>query len=246
LQSPYVDKQASCTWLQKGSIYPETEGFAIAIQDQVIATNNYKKVILKEAEVVDRCRKCGKTNETIAHIINGCSKLAPEGYKVRHDNVAKIIHQEIVKKALKKTEPMEPYYKYIPNSIEENERYKILWDRTVKTDKEVTCNRPDIIIWDKENRKIQLIDVAIPNSSNLQSTYEEKINKYRQLSQQMKNVWKAEKIDTIPIVISSTGLIHKELQRGLEKVGVAPGSYGLMQKSVIISTCSLVREFLSD
>ena len=32
---------------RKGELFPETEGFLIAIQDQVIATKNYQKYIIK-------------------------------------------------------------------------------------------------------------------------------------------------------------------------------------------------------
>jgi len=121
-----------------------------------------------------------------------------------------------------------------------------MWDQTVRTDKKVICNRPDIIIWDKEKKKVQLIDIAVPHTSNMQTTYEEKITKYRELGQQIRSVWKEEKVETIPIIMSSAGLVHKELQNGLEKIGVPRGSYGLMPKSVIINTCSIVREFLSE
>ena len=88
-----------------------TEAFAIAIQDQVVATNNYKKVILNEADVVDRCRKCDKNNEAIVPIINGCGKLVTKTYKARHHDVKKIIHQEIRKRVLGNADPMEPCYK---------------------------------------------------------------------------------------------------------------------------------------
>ena len=36
-----IDKKLTNEFLKKGYLYPETEGFILAIQDQVIATNNY-------------------------------------------------------------------------------------------------------------------------------------------------------------------------------------------------------------
>jgi len=50
-------------WLTKGILFLETEGFIMAIQDQVINTNNYKKYITKE-NTNDTCRVCGKKAET--------------------------------------------------------------------------------------------------------------------------------------------------------------------------------------
>jgi len=89
-----VDKKQSLMWLKKGYLYPETEGFIMAIQDQVIETRNYRKHILKESEVVqDHCRVCGQKPETIQHLTAGCEKLAPTEYKERHDKVAKVLAQ---------------------------------------------------------------------------------------------------------------------------------------------------------
>jgi hypothetical protein len=53
----------------------------MAMQDQVIATRNYRKVVLKEKGVEDKCRQCGAVSGTIQYILNECSKLAPEEYK---------------------------------------------------------------------------------------------------------------------------------------------------------------------
>lgn len=47
LSQPHVDKSASNAWLRRGELFPETEGFMLAIQDQVIATRNYRKHITK-------------------------------------------------------------------------------------------------------------------------------------------------------------------------------------------------------
>nr|CAH7743892.1 unnamed protein product [Callosobruchus chinensis] len=68
-----VDKQASYNWLTHGELQPETEGFLIVIQDQVIKTNNYRKHILKDG-ANNTCRRCGKAGETIPvhHTLGGC------------------------------------------------------------------------------------------------------------------------------------------------------------------------------
>ena len=48
LNNSIVDKIASNTWLKRGELFPETEGFMIAIQDQIIYTRNYRKYIIKD------------------------------------------------------------------------------------------------------------------------------------------------------------------------------------------------------
>ena len=41
------------------------------------------------------------------------------------------------------------------------------WNQAVHTDREVTANRPDIIIKNKKEKKCTLIDVAIPADINV-------------------------------------------------------------------------------
>jgi len=38
-----VGKESSLSWFSAGYIYPEVEGFAVAIQDRVLETRNYEK-----------------------------------------------------------------------------------------------------------------------------------------------------------------------------------------------------------
>ncbi|CAH1100923.1 unnamed protein product, partial [Psylliodes chrysocephalus] len=91
-----TDTEASNLYL-RGTLFAETVGFIGAIQDRVMNTRNYQKYILKNKNIVDKCRRCGSPNETIEHIICGCETLAPMDYTQRHNNVARIIHQQLAK-----------------------------------------------------------------------------------------------------------------------------------------------------
>jgi hypothetical protein len=63
-----------------------------------------------------------------------------------------IIHQQIaIGKKLLTT--YTPYYKYTVTEVLENQRYKLYWDREVRTDITVSANRPDILLYDKEKKK---------------------------------------------------------------------------------------------
>nr|CAH7742146.1 unnamed protein product [Callosobruchus chinensis] len=80
-----VDKQASYNWLTHGELQPETEGFLIVIQYQVIKTNNYRKHILKDV-ANNTCRRCGKAGETIHHTLGGCQLPYQYGPRVILEN----------------------------------------------------------------------------------------------------------------------------------------------------------------
>ncbi|XP_064072076.1 uncharacterized protein LOC113393371 [Vanessa tameamea] len=245
LQQLYVDKAASNAWLRRGELFPETEAFMLAIQDQVIDTRNYQKHIIRTSNLQsDTCRHCHSNPETIQHITSACRALAQTDYKHRHDQVSAIIHQHLAHK-YNFIDKKIPYYKYKPDTILENNRYRIYWDRTIITDKTIHFNRPDITLHDKIKKNVYLIDIAIPNTHNIQSTISEKLSKYQDLAIELKRQWRADTIHIVPIVISSTGVVPKSLQRSLDILHIPHHTNHLLQKAVILNTCRLTRKFLT-
>ena len=57
------------------------------------------------------------------------------------------------------------WYEHIPKNVANNENFKILWDLTIKTDKELDLSRPDIAFVDKQNRNCLIINVAFPSDT---------------------------------------------------------------------------------
>ena len=216
----------------------------VAIQDKIINTRNYKKYILKQDIPTDKCRMCNEQTETIDHITSGCRILAPKQYTQRHDNVCKIIHQQL---ALKHSliETYTPYYTYSPQPVLENNTHKMYWNRSIITDRTTTHNKPDITLIDKLNRNTFLIDIAIPNSNNLQSKYTEKIDKYLPLAEETRQMWHQNKTIIVPIIISTNGIIPKSLNHSLKTIDLDTNIYKTIQKSVILDTCSITRHILN-
>jgi hypothetical protein len=243
LRKPSINVDASIQWLTRGYLFPETEGFIIAIQDQVVATRNYLKYIVKDPNTSDdKCRRCGTMQETVQHILAGCTMLAQTAYKNRHDNVGKIVHQQLIK-YYKIGEPNEPYYKYEPAKIIHKNNIKIYWDRTILTDQTIPHNRPDIIIHNQINNTAIMIDFAVVDNNNLDSIYTTKIQKYVALSQEIKDLWNLENTKTIPVIISTTGLIPRNTIQALQDLHI-PQALLQIQKSAILDSCRIVREFL--
>lgn len=242
LDQTHIDKVASNAWLVRGDLFPETEGFMVAIQDRVIATKNYRRYILHE-NVEDRCRKCNAVGETIEHIVAGCPALAEAAYLGRHNAVAKIVHQQL---ALKHdlVNRYVPYYKYLPDPVLENSCIKLYWDREIITDVLIRANRPDIVVYNKRMKRVTLIDIAVPLDRNVQSTYSAKITKYHDLAEELKQMWHLEEVRIVPVVISATGLVPCPLLRSLEELDLQKERSGI-QKAVILGTCNIVRRFLN-
>jgi hypothetical protein len=237
------DKAASNAWLTRGELFPETEGFMIAIQDQTIETRNYQKHILK-MPLVDICRKCHSSTETIQHITGACKSIVQTDYKHRHDQVAYIIHQKIAQSYKLIADKLVPYYKYSPETILEDTNVRLYFDRAILTDRTIHYNRPGITLLDRLNSKAFIIDIAIPNSHNFQTTIAEKISKYTELKEEITRMWKLKSVAIVPIVLSTTGIIPKQLHQSLKTLSLAPYIYEILQKAVILNTCRIVRKFL--
>ena len=69
----------------------------MAAQNQSIRSNIVKAKIDK-SQRDSLSRVCRKVDESIDHIVSGCSKLAQKKYKRRHDNLGKIVHWKLAKK----------------------------------------------------------------------------------------------------------------------------------------------------
>ena len=64
-----------------------------------------------------------------------------------------------------------------------------MWNQAVHTDREVTANKPDVIIKNKKVKTCTLIDVAIPADRNVVQREAENKLKYKSLYIEIKRMW---------------------------------------------------------
>ncbi len=232
-------------WLRDGHLFGETEGFMITIQDHVIWTKNHQKFIEKLPLENDLCKVCNRYSETIEHITTRCPNLANTEYLHRHNLTAAIVHQQIAKYYNLITEIV-PYYEYKPKTVLENSDMKLYWDREIITDQTINCNRPDIVFINQNNKTAFFIDITHPADHNITKAESEKIAKYNDLTTEFKDMYKLKSVETIPIAISGTGLITKNLPKFLSKLELPSDRICLlMQKSVILETYRITRKVLN-
>ena len=96
------------------------------IRTNCIRTNLVKAKIDKSQKDT-LFRLCKKGDESVDHIVSVCSKLAQEEYKRRHDKLSKK-HWELNRNF----EAGDKCYKHEPETVLENEDYKILLDFRMK------------------------------------------------------------------------------------------------------------------
>jgi hypothetical protein len=97
----------------------------------------------------------------------------------------------------------------------------------------------------KKTKNTILIHTAVPNTHNLAKTITYKQNKYQELANEICAMWKQKAAQMIPIVKSSTAVIPKSPSQSLTKLNLQPNTYIQLQKSVILGTCLIVRNFLN-
>ena len=119
---------------------------------------------------------CRKVDESIDQIVSGCSKLAQKENKRRHDNLGKIAHWKFARKC--NFEAEDKWYEHEPESVLDNEDYKILWDFSFQTDHVTEARTPDLVVVDKKDRRFKIIDFAVPGDSRIEEKENDKRAKY--------------------------------------------------------------------
>ena len=103
--------------------FEKGDSLIVAAQNQSIRANLVKTKTDKSQGDSLR-RVCRKVDKSINHIVSGCSELAQKEYKRRHDNLGKTVHWKLARKYY--FEAGDKWYGHEPESVLENEDYKIL------------------------------------------------------------------------------------------------------------------------
>lgn len=243
LRAGTIDQEASNTYLRVGYLFPETEGMIVSIQDQEVNTRAYQSRIIGLNIPSESCRLCNGATESIQHIVAGCSSLAGREYLDRHNAVAKVIHQGLcLSSGL--IEHLKQPHKYVPQWSLDNQKVKIYWDTTIRTDRTIVHNRPDILFINKPTKEAFLLDIATPLDENVHKTYLEKISKYEDLAYEIKDLWRLKRVTILPFIISANGLVHKNFLSNLKTLELDYTYLVECQKAVILGTCRIVRKVL--
>jgi len=92
-----------------------------------------------------------------------------------------------------------------------------MWDVPVITDPTVPANRPDTVglLHDKTEKTRLLIDIALPEDSNVNTKETEELSKYKDLQIEVSRMWKV-RTNTAPVIFGALGTIGKGLDQNLQ------------------------------
>ena len=170
--------------------------------------------------------------------------LAQKQYKDwRHDVIGKIIHWELCK--LNNLPHSEKWYEHKPEPVTECDSVKILWDFKIQTDKVISHNKPDILVFDKQSRDLMIIDVTCPFDTRIQEKEREKIERYQDLKWELIRIWRCKTAKVVPVVIGALGTFTKGLEGWLKKI--SPSIQILtLQKACLLGSARILRYVLNE
>ena len=242
LDKPYIDKEASLSWLKRGSLGFDGERIIIAAQDQGLLTNGFKK--MANISNNDQCRFCKSAVESTSHLISACPIMLADGhYTTRHNRLCKYLHWTICNEYNITTPPV---WEHQPEPVTATENVTIFYDKPIVLGRYVDGGaiKPDIVVWDKAKKSAKIIEVTVPNDFGLNRAEREKHLKYQDLKNDLRTTWELEEIEIIPIVVGATGLLKSNFKDNLKKV---PGSPTVeeTQLQAIKGTITIIKRALS-
>ena len=95
-------------------------------------------------------------------------------------------------------ERAEKWHEQQPEALIENQNFKLLWDFIIQCDRFIETRRPDIVLVDKRNKEVKIIDIAVPGDSRLA---EKELEKRQMVREIIGHVWQMNKVTVIPVVI---------------------------------------------
>ena len=134
-------------------------------------------------------------------------------------------------------------------TVIENNKGKLVWDFEFHLRKTTTARRPDLILEDKEKKKIWICDMACPQQRNIDTKRLEKLTKYRQLAFEERERRPGYEIVVVLLIIGalSGGMrqITKDMEKVFENGELLKRIVCEMQKTVLMDSETILRKVLS-
>ena len=236
-----TDAEMSWSWLQSGTLTSQVESYVITMQDQEIYTREtrkrHEKDPVKKRQLDGRCRVCKTNEETLQHILCCCSSLSPSLYlENRHNPVAKVVYDDLVRK-------YELRDSKIPLAVNTSDKCDVWWDQKINMPTGIKHNKPDIVVWDKDNKRCQVIDISVPLDTNIEKSYDDKVTAYLPLVGELARLYREYKYEVVPVIIGALGTVNTKLLTSIDKLELADTKRTVrqIQKRAIIGSLKVVK-----
>ena len=108
-------------------------------------------------------------------------------------------------------------------------------------------NRPDMVIWDTQNKTCKIVDICVPLDINVELRHTTKVDNYAPLVDQLQRLYPQYKYQMIPVIIGAMGTVPKTLRGNLTRVGVPEDAIKSLiervQRLALLGTLKIVKNF---
>ena len=218
------------------------EGYALAMQEQEIATRATIKRRQKDDALLIKCRLCKGQEKTVFHVLGSCPSLSSNLYTDhRHDKLGEIIVQEILRdhQVKKRWGP--------PAEVTKTSTKEIWWNQHVHTANKKKYNRPDIVVWEQQRKLCTIVELSVPLDFNVSSRQTSKVGKYVPLVSELHQMYPDYSYQIAAVIIGALGAVPKSLPEHLKKLNIdkCNNTIRRLQKAAITGSMKIMKTFLA-
>lgn len=252
-----IDKNHAWSWLKKGVMGPKVVRNIMAAQDNQLLAGYHRN---KRKRCRFACNKQNPPEENVAHIVSGCEHWSANLYTERHNMVANDIYHALCRKY---DLPRSRYQSRV-NDVQENERAKLYWNKSVEAAVQVKHNQPDIVCFEKDAAtgkitRIWIVEIAVAWYQGLREKERQKYHRYAVNSQsdsshpdvnlqtELGKMYGC-RVETIPVVVGVFGEVSVNLTRYLRQLDLEDDVWWLVeriQRSAVLGTHWVIKAHMS-
>ena len=152
------------------------------------------------------CRTCGKSPETLAHVLSGCSAMAYSKYLERHNAALKVFFFEMARE-LGLIDSVPPWYSpAVPKPMYGSLEVLAFWDVPFYAEHTIVkANRVDARFVDHKTKKVWAREMSCLWIEHQEKTSEEKTAKYRPLQFELKKQYPGYNMELCNIITEMLG-----------------------------------------
>lgn len=263
---PHLSSFDSPLWLKKGHLQTLAVRNCMAVQEeQVWGLRGHPG----NPSQVRTCRLCKRRGvlETAKHVVADCEYFRPTLMRSRHDSVCRKIYNALCKAYGFTTVH---YTQAVPVSqISYDGTVELWWDRNINTVVKLAHNRPDLVLIDRAQGKVFVLEVSVSWFSRLGESTERKRQRYAvnscleneqevalpfppgdNLAGELQNMLGLT-VNVIPVVVGTCGEVLPSLRENLSKVPAwtqieVTQLVERMQRTTVIGTSRILRTHLAN
>ena len=202
--SGHIDEKCTKIIFSNHNISDEIRCFICRSRLQLLQCNSLIHTYYSTGK---HCRVCNNPNDTVSHVLNGCTKLQLF-YQKRHNRIVDLVFDKIKSSNKEK--------RVIKDSIIKPSMFFSTQNQNSFVTKHT---RPDIVVIDDENKSVIISEISIPFDAFMGDCFQTKFDKYFPLCNEINELGYYTEI--VVLVLGSLGHVHNKFASGLIKNNIS-------------------------